>query len=134
MQRWTARFLLLFVLAGTFVPMALAAVAPAPACCVRKAVHPCHGMGSMDSDEMAADSSATGRSAEDRLAIRGSSTCSHDCCRAATTVRWAQPQEQASVVFAENVDFGVTESQPHSPATQFFASQSTRGPPQFSLA
>jgi hypothetical protein len=46
MRRLTARLLLLFALAGTFVPPALAATAAPPhACCIRKAAHQCHGSG-----------------------------------------------------------------------------------------
>ena len=51
MQRLIARFLLLFALAGTFVPMAQAlAAAPPHACCIRK-IHQCHGSASPESTQ-----------------------------------------------------------------------------------
>jgi len=65
MQRLTARILLLFALAGTFVPAALQALAASPhACCLRKSAHRCHASGS---EEPTASSAGC---------------CNHDCCHA----------------------------------------------------
>jgi len=118
MQRLTARFLLLFALVGTFLPLALAANAPAHACCIRK-THHCHESASPDSTQ---------------LVISAAACCSHDCCRAATTSLWAHPQESQTATFAQNVDARVFDSQSRTPATLLSASRSTRAPPQISIA
>ena len=48
MHRLTARLLLVFLLAGVFVPVGMAISAPLPhACCMRKAMHH-HGSGSRE--------------------------------------------------------------------------------------
>ena len=48
MYRLTARLLLVLLLAGTFVPVAMAVSAPVPhACCMRKPMHD-HGSGSRE--------------------------------------------------------------------------------------
>ena len=119
MQRLTARFLLLFALAGTFVPLALAATtAPAHACCIRK-THHCHEVASPESTQ---------------LVISATTCCDHDCCRAATTSQWANPQPGIPAVVAQNVEARIAGSQSRTPATPLFASQSTRAPPQLSIA
>jgi len=119
MQRLTARFLLLFALAGTFVPLALAATtAPPHACCIRKAAHQCHGA----SPEA------------DRRSVRGIGCCNHDCCRAVTTSQWAHPRQSLASTIAQNVDARIAESRAGTPATELLASQSTRAPPIVSIA
>jgi len=119
MQRLTARFLLLFALVGTFVPLALAATAPPPhACCIRKAAHQCHGS-LFDADQRS---------------VRGTGCCNHDCCRAVTTSQWAHPRGRPAAIIAENVAARIAESRAGAPATELLASQSTRAPPQTSIA
>src|SRR5271169_1781281 len=116
MQRLIARFLLLFALAGTFVPLALAATAAPPhACCLRKSFHQCHG------------------SDPDERAIRSAACCNHDCCRAVTTSQCAHPQPRMTALFPQNVSARAAELNPDSPAADLSASQSTRAPPQVSL-
>lgn len=113
MHRLTARILLLFALAGTFVPLALAATAAPPhACCLRKAHH-CHA--------------AVAES--DQLVVRATSCCNHDCCRAVTTRQWASPQPWVVSTFAHNVDAHVADLQAKTPPAPGAASQSTRAPP-----
>jgi hypothetical protein len=117
MQRLTARFLLLFALVGTFVPLALAATAAPPhACCLRKAAHHCHG------------------SEADQRAIRGTACCKNDCCRAVTTSQSAHPRPPLASIIAQNVDARIAESHAGTPATELLASQSPRAPPQPSIA
>jgi hypothetical protein len=119
MHRLTARFLLLFVLVGNFVPLALASVAAKPhACCLRKAAHPCHGGGITDSS---------------RLSIHDASCCNHDCCRAVTTAHWAHPQPRTASLCREVIS-RVQELRKNPPARESFALQSTRAPPYCSLA
>jgi hypothetical protein len=116
MQRLTARFLLLFALAGTFAPLALAVTATPPhACCLRKSTHQCHG------------------SDPDERAIRSTACCNHDCCRAATTSQCASPQPRITALFTQKVDERVAELNPDFQAAVLSASQSTRAPPQVSL-
>jgi len=114
MHRLTARVLLFLALAGTFVPLALAATAAPPhACCLRKA-HRCHDSAASESDQ---------------LVVRSASCCNHDCCRAVTTQQWASPQPWIASTFAHNVDAPVAELQARAPAKIGSASQSTRAPP-----
>src|SRR5215831_18486216 len=91
MQRLTARLLLLFALAGTFVPVAMQALASPPhACCLRKAVHRCH----------------TQAASQDPV-VSDAGCCHHDCCRAVTTAQWATSealQNSVSAFGAANYD------------------------------
>jgi hypothetical protein len=120
MHRLTARLLLLFALVGTFVPLALAvSAAPPHACCVRKAAHQCHGSTIPESDQPS---------------VRSPGCCNHDCCRAVTTRQSAHPQQSATSIVAGNVDFRIAAAQARTPASDVFASQSTRAPPSVSIA
>jgi len=119
MQRLTARLLLLFALVGIFVPLAqVATAAPPHACCIR-AAHKCHSLAPVESDQRT---------------VRGTGCCNHDCCRAETTVQWAHPQPWLASGFVQNIDTRVTESHPTIPAAELSACQSTRAPPQISIA
>jgi len=118
MQRLIARFLLIFALVGNGIPLALAAAAPAHACCVRKAHH-CRDSARNESEEPT---------------IRAAGCCNHDCWRAVTTSQSANPQPRTTATFAQNVDAQVAESYPETPAAAVFASKSTRAPPQISIA
>jgi hypothetical protein len=111
MQRLTARFLLLFALVGTFVPLALAATATPRACCLRKSAHPCHGTQS------------------EEFAIRATGCCSHDCFRGVTTSQSAHPQQSLTPAFARDIDSKIADARSASPASRTSASQSTRAPP-----
>ena len=116
MQRSTARFLLVFALIGTFVPLALAITAAPPhACCLRKSAHQCHG------------------SDPDERAIRGNSCCNQNYSRAVTTSQWAHPQPSSTSVSVQTVQARLAETRVEDPANQVFASQSTRAPPQVSF-
>ncbi len=119
MQRLIARFLLLFALVGTFVPLALAVTATPPhACCLRKAPHQCHG-----------SSTESGQ-----RAISSTACCNHDCCRAVTTSQSAHPEPVLAPGFAQYVEAGIVESTSAVPAVKLLASQSPRAPPQVSIA
>ncbi len=117
MQRLTAKFLLLFALFGTVVPIAMAVTAPQHACCVRK-THHCHETASPDSAQLAISSQ----------------TCDHDCCRGVSTSQWANAELRINLSVAQNIETTITETQPCTPAAQHAASQSTRAPPQLSIA
>jgi len=117
MQRLTAQLLLLFALVGTIVPIATAVSAPQHACCVRK-THHCHESVSPDSTQLAITSQ----------------TCDHDCCRAASTSQWANPQLGISPAVVQNIEIYTADPHPNTPAAQHPASRSTRAPPQLSLA
>ncbi|MGA2348115.1 MAG: hypothetical protein ABSF93_19045 [Candidatus Sulfotelmatobacter sp.] len=118
MHRLTARFLLLFALVGTFAPLALAATAaPEHACCLRKGVHQCHGS----------------VPESDQRFIRDSCRY-HDGYRAVTTSQWAHAQPQVATPFARSVKARIAESPAASPDAMRFSSQSTRAPPQISIA
>jgi hypothetical protein len=119
MQRLTARFLLLFAIVGTFVPLAIAvATPPQHACCLRQAAHQCHGSGSET----------------DQRSIRTTGCCNHDCCRAVTTSRSAHPQFSLGPPVAQAVDARIVESSVDTPSTDRFSTQSTRAPPPVSIS
>jgi hypothetical protein len=123
MQRLTARFLLLFALVGTFVPLALAVTAPRPhSCCLRKSAHQCHQPVNAAADE------------SDQRSIHGAGCCNHDCCRAVTTTQSADPQASSAPVFAPNVEGCIAALHSSALAAELLASQSTRAPPQISIA
>lgn len=119
MQRITARFLLLFALIGTFVPIALQATsAPAHACCRRQGTHHC-----ID----------TTKSTNEPIAVDGG-CCHHDCSRAVTTAQWAHPEPCSSGASAQTVFTREVASQSNIPSSQLFSLRSTRAPPKFSIA
>jgi len=119
MHRLTARFLLLFALVGTFVPLALAATAaPSHTCCLRTTARQCHGSGPES----------------DQRVLHDASCCQHEGCRAATTPQWAHAQSRMTAPLAQAVEARIPESRAGSPATKLFSAQSTRAPPQVSLA
>src|SRR5579862_4211121 len=114
MQRLTARFLLMFALAGTFVPVALQALAAPPrACCRRTAAHHC-----LDAT-----------TPTDGPILRDAGCCNHDCYRAVTTSQWAHLQSSQIAVTAEEVSGRDIDSQPIPAATELFSVQSPRAPP-----
>jgi hypothetical protein len=117
MQRLTAKFLLLFALVGTIVPLAMAVTAPQHACCVRK-THHCHESASPDSTQLAISAQ----------------TCEHDCCRAVSTSHGANSQLRISPAVVQNIETYTNNSQPRTPAAQHSASLSTRAPPQLAIA
>jgi len=116
MQRFIARSLLLFALAGNFLPIALAATAaPAHACCVRKA-HKCHEAASPESE----------------AAFSAASCCNHDCCRALTKTQSAPAFPQFAPVFTASIEAHAASALANAPATRIAASQSPRAPPALS--
>lgn len=120
MHRLIAKFLLFLGLAGNLVPVALAIAAPPPhACCVRKALHPCHG-------SMAAET--------DQLLIRAANCCTRDCGRAVSTVRWACAQPSTTICYTQKVETHIAQRDRVSPNIEVLGFQSTRAPPHFSIA
>jgi ferredoxin-like protein FixX len=119
MQRIVATFLLLLAVAANVAAIAqVTTAAPPHACCRRSAPHHCHESASSD-----------------QLHIHGTDCCNRNCCRvAAATSQWANPQPLSSAAVALQVDFHAIEAQPTAPATLFAPSQSTRAPPQISIA
>jgi hypothetical protein len=115
MHRLTARLLLLFALAGSLIPLAQAVTAAPPvhACCVRKAHH-CHDSAGEESEQ---------------LIIRSAACCNHDCCRAAVTSQWANPQPRTTALLAETIEARAADSHPDHPEANRSSSQSTRAPP-----
>ncbi len=112
MQRWTARFLLLFALLGSFTPLALQALSmPAHACCLRKGASSCHHHINSQQSE-----------------IRSNACCSHDCCRAVNPTQSVAPVRAAvafeQVAAGRVVGFVAAASIANSPA-----SQKSRAPP-----
>ena len=118
MQRLTARFLLLLGLVGSFLPIALAATAATPhACCIRRAVHQCHGSFSLSDDR----------------AVRSSNCCNHDCCRGVHVSQSARPHPSLPTI-ALKADIRFAHSQTEAVSTFLLTTQSSRAPPQISIA
>lgn len=119
MQRLTARLLLLIALAGTFIPLAMqAAAAPPRACCRRMAMHRCHDAAAADPQEP----------------IAGAPCCHHNCSRAVTTSQCAQPEPTGVGAFASEAQNCEPDFQSEIPDFEFLSTQSTRAPPQISIA
>jgi len=119
MQRLTARFLLSFAIVGAFVPLVLAvAAAPPHACCIRQAAHQCHGS----------------FAATDQSAVRDTSCCRQDCCRAVRTSPSAHPQPRLASVLARHLNARILDFRAEASAAELLASQSPRAPPQVSIA
>jgi hypothetical protein len=118
MQRRIALFQLLLALAGTLVPVALAATAASPHTCCIRATHHCHDSAMMS----------------DQLALRDASCCNHDCRRAATTAQWPHSQSQQTTISAPQIDARVAEPHLRLAITELSASQSPRGPPLITIA
>src|SRR5450755_2955102 len=96
MQRLIARFLLLFALVGTFLPLAFAVTAaPVHACCLRKAVHQCHEA--------------------DQLAFRCAGCCNRHSQRAVSTTQSAHPRPSLTSIVTQNVAARLTESRAVTP-------------------
>jgi hypothetical protein len=118
MQRLTARLLLLFAIAGSFIPLTMQALAaPAHACCRRKATHQCHGSAELE-----------GR------VVRNKSCCQQNCSRGVTTSQAAWPNMQATAFFTQCAEFHATHFSAAFPACRLVTSRSPRGPPQLSIA
>jgi len=112
MQRWTARFLLLFALLGSFAPVALEALAaPAHACCLRKSTSSCHHQINSQHAE-----------------IRSNACCSHDCCRAVSPTQAASPVHAARA-FAQVAAGRVVAITARTSILEAFAFESSRAPP-----
>ena len=109
--------MLLVALAGTVGPLARAVtVAPAHACCGRKAAHRCHD--SQDSEI-------------GQPVIRDTGCCNLNGGRAVITAQWAPPQTEMSVRLALSAEPYLFELRAIAPNAQVSGIQSTRAPPTF---
>lgn len=117
MQRLIARLILLFAVAGSLVPLALAMAAPAPhSCCVRNAAHHCHDSGIS------------------QLVVRDTSCCRQNCYRGVIPVRWAQAQQGDTAWSVLKLDAYVVEFQVEFQTPGMAEFQPTRGPPTSFIA
>src|SRR5262249_29869274 len=119
MHRITARLMFVWLLAGTFAPLALAAsMSPPHACCVRKDHH-CQEMASATADQPV---------------IRDASCCNRNGCRALTVAHWADLRQALTSSIAPptarfNPGYGS-----HDTVSFCFSRHSVRAPPLFSIA
>src|ERR1700741_4135301 len=120
MQRFTARFLLLIALVGTFVPLAMQGkAAPSRACCRRQAAHHCHESAETNPNDSVA--SQTG-------------CCNHDCCHAVTSSQWAHPLPCLTAVSVQDAAAGEIGDQADEPSSACFSFLHSRAPPVSPLA
>jgi len=113
MHRLTARLLLVLLLAGVFVPVALAIATPAPhACCLRKPMQSSH-----DSEFQAPPG-----------------CCSHDCCRPLTVSQWADLGPGATTCGSLPATRLRSDTRHPDVLSTTHRAPSVRGPPQFSIA
>ena len=113
MQRFTAKFLLLFALIGTLVPAALAMSAPAHACCVRKVVHSCHD-----------------KSPAAKLQISAlGGCCDRNCLRAPVTARYAQPKLNLTSLALPTLSTRAPAQLSQTPTSAVTEFQPSRAPP-----
>ncbi len=109
MHRLTARCLLVFLLAGVFVPVGMAISAPLPhACCMRKAMHD-HGSGTREIEAVG------GRNG--------------NCCPPATTAHWAELGSGIDSTVRPLVSFLTPDSRPVLHSDYSNSLQPVRGPP-----
>ena len=116
MHRLTAKFLLLFSLLGTFAPLALAATAPTPACCVRKnaPAHHCHEASTAEPDDST---------------ISAFGACNHDCCRGAAASQSAHLRSARTTLALGKSTDRLSSSSSATPVAALAEFQSTRAPP-----
>jgi hypothetical protein len=115
MHRLTARLLLVLLLAGVFVPVALAISAtPAHACCMRKPMH--------------------GRPSHDAEFQGPPGCCQHDCCRPLTVSRAAHLTSTTCAQAPPALTILEHERQPIHFTSSVDHAYSGRAPPQFSIA
>jgi hypothetical protein len=91
MHRLTARFLLLFALAGNVIPLAMAITAAPPHACCRRMAHRCQDSASSPAAQPV---------------FRDPSCCNNHCRYPASTAQWAHPKTrsaQFSVLAAERL-------------------------------
>jgi len=146
-SRWTARFLLLVMLAPAFGPMALAHVAKSnPTHCVRQRVSPlpappCHrGMSESDAPQPESSSlesssfesqveSANAESAE--TSIRAIDNCcqNHDCCCRTATTQRARPASTQLYILSPLIEPARPSQIVTLPLKDVLAPDSARAPP-----
>ena len=132
MIRWTTKFLLLVLLAGTFAPMAAAysmvskpSDAPMPADhCNRKTAAPampgCHHQAAM----------APAEAVRSPLALRSGICCEgHECCRSMVRSHSANITRRPVLAAVDRAEIYVAREQDSFLNRDFVASQSVRGPP-----
>ncbi len=91
MSRWTAKFLLLVLLAGLLAPLATAVTAPAPHCVRKPLTTSTHAEGMAGCHHHAAATPT-----QVRLGFVSRQCCTgHECCRSTVRSHWAQVNPSA---------------------------------------
>jgi hypothetical protein len=120
MQRFTARFLLLMALVGTFVPLAMQGktASAAHACCRRQAAHHCH------------ESAET----KNQSVTNRAGCCNHDCCHAVTSAQWAHPLPSSAAASVQDAAAREIGDEADHPLSACSSSLHSRAPPTPLLA
>jgi hypothetical protein len=150
--RWTARFLLLVMVAPAFGPLALARVSqPEAPHCMRRPMSgqsvsgqsgqpamQCHhrmamaGMATPESDRSQPPSSSLPASDSSENSVRAVGGCceNHDCCRGVTTSEWARPASSQFSFVSLSIESARTPKDPALRSSDFSGSDSARAPPR----
>jgi hypothetical protein len=134
MIRWTAKFLLLVLLAGPFAPMAAAfSMAPMPAQAAIPADHcmrkPAAAAPSMPGCHHQAGGAPT-ESAHTPLAVRSGNCCDgHECCRSMVRSHSASVMARTILAAVDRADTNLPATHSSFPDLAFVGSHSVRGPP-----
>lgn len=128
MSRWTAKLLLLVLLAGLFAPLATAASAPASHCVRKPLTTPTDAQGMPGCHHRAAGAAAP---TQVKLGFVSRQCCSgHECCRSTVRSQWAQVNRPAFFSQTDLVNDHVSTLRANlrglEPASHLFV----RGPPE----
>jgi len=131
--RWTARFLLLVMIAPAYAPLAMAcAFQPAPTrCCRRKSLSagsaqtamPCHHARAEASPEPKDESS------EPSVAANNNDCCQNHCCCGATTSERAQPTSRLLQISSLLIERARLSYPAEPPSADISGHDSARAPP-----
>jgi hypothetical protein len=135
--RWTARFLLLVMLAPAYEPLAMACAVQQEAmrCCRRKSLSggsaqpamPCHHA---MAEAAPREASKVELSAPSLAATDGNDCCQNHCCCGATTSEWAQPSSNLLAVLSLLIEPARLSYNADLPTVDISGNDSARAPPR----
>jgi hypothetical protein len=126
MNRWTAKILLLVLLAGMCAPMAAAVSMPAEHCVRKPVAAPTSGMAGCHHHAATAQAEASGVN----LAVRSRQCCEgHECCRSMVRSHSAQVGSRTLFQEVDRIEDYVSFEHARRNDLELAAYHSVRGPP-----